>query len=434
MNVNVLHLISVSFRIAIVSVTNISMQAYLTGKILKRRHSYWGFIIMMVEKVLIYSILIRTICNFYFEGEKWLMVINDIAIWTHCLFAYAVYCWTFEGDILKIAVIASVGEIPISLLCETSLAFVNLLEGRANVWTFGEEFQLADLLIPVIEISLVVLICRILKTYLKKIAVRQIMHRRIWWFAFITYIVGASMTQYTSWKTMEETNYFAIGYYVFLVSASVFLVRRYHKRIQGKRDFLKVQQSLMEIHYRIIQEQIQKMEENKILIDRQMEEIQSLQWIEKTTIASYMEQLKNNYFRIQAGIYCDDWLIDAFLCSQESIFCRKGMRLECYLQGYDRGDIEEKDVVKILTILLDYAVKIGEPSEKIGEQEIILKAARVKNQLVMELYTKAERKGIFPKQKLQSYIRSYKGDLMIQQMEDDWHIVITLSAGNFSGE
>lgn len=432
MDTELLHLLRVSIRVTIITITNISMQVYVTNVILKRKHSFWGLGMMTAEKVIIQVILIHTILTYYYAGEKWLIAFNSIILWTHAVVAYAAFCWTFDADILKVAVITGAGEIPISFLGGMILACANLLEGKEDVWTMSAEFQLLDLLIPVLEISLTVLSCWVLRPYLKKLGEHKIVHRKIWWATFITYVAGASMTQYSSWKTLELVNYFEIGYYFLMVAVAIFLVRRHSQNTRREQEFLKVQQNLMEVHYFIVQDQIQKMEKNQKIIDRQMEEIQNLDTIESANIASYLEQLKSNYAEIRAGIYCSDWMVDALLCSQERAFSQKGMKLDCRMQGYNRGMIEEKDVVQVLTILLEYAAKASESDGETGENEVILQAARVKNQLVMELNVKEGRKVKFPELKMNPYIRMYSGNVMILHNEKNIRIVVMMKIDELS--
>lgn len=64
-----------------------------------------------------------------------------------------------------------------------------------------------------------------------------------------------------------------------------------------------------------IQYQRIHIEENRKLIDRQMQEImQKSERSEKQEqVAGYLADLENTYQNIHAGIYCKDWTLDAIL-------------------------------------------------------------------------------------------------------------------------
>lgn len=59
-------------------------------------------------------------------------------------------------------------------------------------------------------------------------------------------------------------------------------------------------------------------------------------------IAAYLAGLRRNFEEIQAGMYCSDWM-----------------------QDYQRGKIEEEDLVQIFLILLNYGMQANqEQAEK----------------------------------------------------------------------
>ncbi|MGN1166494.1 MAG: hypothetical protein ACI4S2_08755 [Lachnospiraceae bacterium] len=433
MNSEILYLINSSFRLVILSVTSMGVQFYVMNTILHRRHSLCALGMILIEKVILQIVVIHSVITYYYSGEEWLVILNSVVMWTHAILSYVAFCWTFDDDFLKIAAVSVLAEIPPGFFSIISIACVNILEGREDIWELTDVFRLPDLLFPVVVVFMTVLFCRILRPYLKKIREYKIIHRKIGWSIFVIYVIVASLSNYSSWKTLKKVNYIMILYYCLTIAVAVVFIRRYNRNVKREKEFLDTSQGLLETQYHIVQDQIREMENSQHIIDKQMEEITKLDKIEEKTIAEYLKQLKNNYEGIRAGIFCNDWMVDALLCSQERLFFQKGMCLDCHMQGYERGIIEEQDIVQILTLLLEYAAKIGEPDDKNdgskndgSKNEVFLQAARIRNQLVIEMSTMMYSSRKFPEKKIRPFIRKYEGDMMKLGDKEKFHIVLTL--------
>ena len=100
---------------------------------------------------------------------------------------------------------------------------------------------------------------------------------------------------------------------------------------------------------------------------------------------NYMENLKEKYEAIQAGIYCNDWLVDGVLYHMAE-FCREnGIAASFHFQKYDRGYISEEDISEIIYQLLAYGVResLRCREEKRDSRSLFLQAEAVRNQLIL---------------------------------------------------
>ena len=98
-----------------------------------------------------------------------------------------------------------------------------------------------------------------------------------------------------------------------------------------------------------------------------------------------MENLKEKYEAIQAGIYCNDWLVDGVLYHMAEFCIENGIAASFYFQKYDRGYISEEDISEIIYQLLAYGVResLRCREEKRDSRSLFLQAEAVRNQLIL---------------------------------------------------
>ena len=148
-----------------------------------------------------------------------------------------------------------------------------------------------------------------------------------------------------------------------------------------------------------VRRQIRSMEQEQEKIDAQMQKITAMAAIRREEkgnadaheerIRRYLDTLRDKFDKIQAGIYCQDYLLDSVLCHMAQKCQKKGIKESFLFQKYDRGTISENDLSEILFQILDYCVReCIAYREKNGNQGqspfVFLCAAAVKNQLLME--------------------------------------------------
>ena len=191
-------------------------------------------------------------------------------------------------------------------------------------------------------------------------------------------------------------------------------------------SFLNMQMHLMESHYASIQNQIWKMENCQRLIDDQMKEIEESKKLSQGKTAAYLEQLKQSYEEMRAGMYCDDWSVDALLYCQSEMARVQGITAEYSLSEYSRGNIPEEELVHILFRLFEYGIKANQKVEQEREKKISLRMGSVLNQLVIEFSTSVEEKNRPSGRQLWKCVREYHGNLVSEEQKNERKFIVSL--------
>lgn len=188
----------------------------------------------------------------------------------------------------------------------------------------------------------------------------------------------------------------------------------------------------MEMHYEVVQKQIYQMESSQKTIDAQMHEIGKIEEEMKgcaearRKISAYLAGLQQSYESLCAGMYCDDWMLDAVLYTQSELLKRQGINFDCSMQDYERGSIAEADLVKIFLALLDFAIGANQKQQK---DKVQLKAASVRNQLIIEFVSGCERGYRLSRRIFSPYIERYQGTVEIKREAHKLRFMLALQKG-----
>ena len=168
------------------------------------------------------------------------------------------------------------------------------------------------------------------------------------------------------------------------------------------------------------------MENCQRLIDDQMKEIEESKNLSRGKTAAYLEQLKQSYEETRAGMYCDDWSVDALLYCQSEMARAQGIAAEYSLSEYSRGNIPEEELVHILFRLFEYGIKANQKVEQEREKKISLRMGGVLNQLVIEFSTAVEEKNLPSGRQLRKCVREYHGNLMVEGQKNERKFIVLL--------
>ena len=159
-------------------------------------------------------------------------------------------------------------------------------------------------------------------------------------------------------------------------------------KIEREHRLLKKQQEFFSLHQRVINDQIQSMEKNQKLIDLQMKEIQKLEGraLSGERADAYLKQLKQEYYRIKARVYCSEWEINALLYYYSQKAEENEIVCSFYFGNYRRGSVKHEYLSEILMLLLEESIEKNLTVEK-GERRISLSAGTVRNQVLLSLET-----------------------------------------------
>ena len=179
---------------------------------------------------------------------------------------------------------------------------------------------------------------------------------------------------------MYKRQVLAIGTIFFIA----WIYRKYQDQIRQEHDFLNIKQNLMVLHMKAVRQQILDMENEQRMIDQQMENIRQIGNFEGTVqIEKYLKTLKNQYQKIQAGMYTDDVFVDSVLYYYADMLRRKKRELEISFAQYQKNSLDEMCAGKILMCLME-AVLVNSQQGKQG-YKVRLYGGTVKNQVIFRL-------------------------------------------------
>ena len=202
------------------------------------------------------------------------------------------------------------------------------------------------------------------------------------------------------------------------------------RRTKLDKNLYAEQQRFAETHLAMLQEQASWVSENREQLKEQIQMMEVAEWKHtgnQELLREYLEELKNRYEQFHAGVYCDDRMVDALLCFKEKVCRQQEIKTDFCLQKYDRGNIEEQDVVKLLLSLLDYAIYECMNSGKADgfEKEIHLELSYIKGQLLVNLSFCGKRK--FAKSGIKSVLKKYEGTVQQKSSKEGQKMQVMLN-------
>lgn len=429
MSEEVQYLISSSIRLAIFCVGNMICMEIGMVNLLNRRRSLLAFrIYWILGKVLIHNVLLFYIIRYYFGNEKWYGIMFSCFITVMAIIAYLIFCYTFEGGLLKIAIAGMGVECIEGFIGYFCLGIVNYLEKRSSLFCLVDTFQWMDLLIPVLHCGGIWLAVNYLKPVLARYKDLQLRHRKILWIFFVSYVGTATFTVFTDNQVAIEVFVYILLVSVLCAAVILLAVWRYHTGIRAEQDLLEIQLNAMKFHYTAVQEQIRQMENSRCVIETQMKEIVQLEQSPSADqkIAEYLKELKTEYKEIQAGVYCDNWMVDAVLCYYGEKLHKEGISFDCSMQGYLCGNREERDLIQLYLILLNWGLQANRNIQESDKKQVYLHTSTVKNQLIIIFFSNCTEKDRIPLKILRRHIKKYGGITEVQREKDGVRITLAL--------
>ena len=158
-----------------------AVAVFTISVILEKRRSFLGIGIFLEGKILVQIILLNSILPYFYGDAQWLLILNSLCSLTMAVLLYVMYCYTFQGEFLKIAVAAWIGELTTAFFGYFSLAVINQAAGRENIWTAEDNFLPMDLLFPVVDLALLAVFFHFAGPALRKLRNYQFRHRKVLW-------------------------------------------------------------------------------------------------------------------------------------------------------------------------------------------------------------------------------------------------------------
>lgn len=208
--------------------------------------------------------------------------------------------------------------------------------------------------------------------------------------------------------------------------ALVFMYVNYYKGIQLERAYLNTQLGLLETHYQAIQSQVLQMESCQKMIAQQMEELTSAKAEGRLGehTKNYLENLKQEYSKLRAGMYCDDWRIDAVLYCQIESARSQGIEVDCQIRGYDRNIVEQQTLAQVLFLLLHNGICILQ--EETVDKSMQIRTDSIKGKFVISFWISSAQGDELVGKQMKKLVKA-TGGMLDQQIEGNkTNAVITL--------
>lgn len=362
-------------------------------------------------------------------GTDWSVFFNGVLGLCGTIGGIYMMKYTYYGDFPKIMISNMIAEQAVEILLVPSFISVNYLEHRSQILAIQAEFQMADLLIPLIEGLFFIGIARILFPVLRKFRHYEIKHKKAVSIFSVAYIAFAQLPGLTNFH--EGTLYIFSQYIMLLLFTSTALilcmrmVDHYQKKVQEQRRFLLLQQEYMETYHETLQKEMEQTQKNRRVIQERVQSaIRKRKEGKKlgnspSQSTSYIKELKEEYSRITAGTFCTDWIIDSILSHETEAANAQGIQMDISMLGYARGMIPEEELARLLFVLLDFGVR--EKAEKIS-----LHVGTVRNHMVINYSAADVDRENFPEQMIREQIRTWNGTLVVKEEEDGMRAVVTL--------
>ncbi len=415
-----LELLSICIRNVLMTGTNIAALFYLVLHILKMRRRPWALVAYYSVYFILRNLLCAHVFPLYFADAGWLA---SMQFWVPLIgntLSWFVWYYVVDAEFIRMGIMCVLCELFAMLINFGCLGVLNLLEQRP-VWDVGQ-LMWPDFIFPFLQIGITVLFWKLAKKWLLKIRNCKLPARGVLWVAFLGYngiaIYSHILLNVNNWT---ELALISTGLYIVVFVMLIRFAITQSRRTRGEKAYLDAQKRVLETHYDVVQSQIQHVEEQQKLIDEQMATIVGMDTVvDSETMQAYLSQLRENYAGIRAGIYCNDWAIDAVLYFQSKIYGELGIGFDCFLQQYDRGQIAEQDMLQLLMLLLEY----GRSGKGIS-----LHMAMVKNQLVIRFEAEEVQSRRLPRKELQAIASKYQGKLHMQERESVLEVVLMLDRG-----
>lgn len=374
-----------------------------------------GILIMVIclKAVIINGVFCGYLLPIY-GTESWcrlcLIMISSIFM----ILIYAAYYRTFQGSLLKIGFIGVVSEMHVVVLFFCSLVVINYIEGRENLFVYTADFQLPDLFIIVMVYGVIKIELSVTKRWQAMLRRSEIKHRKLLWGIMGIYLINAVVSNFI-FQGISISTTFLIPILIFsiLLFGFIYQFRGYGAQVRAKRTFLQMQQMLMQNHYQMLTKQIAQMERNQEIVKQQMDRItkMDIKEMEEGKIKEYLLAIQRQYEEIQAGIFCDDCVVDAVLCHMKGIGSKYGIDCEYSFHKYQKGWIVSGELSELLFEMMDFVIK-----QKIKEMQgqkgtLRLTAGNVKNQILIELSCDWTYSKKMMKAKLLPYVSRYDGSM-----------------------
>lgn len=389
----------------------------------------WKMVIILSEIRMMFSILVLEILAYYFSDTRWYEGIHLFYSFVFPISGIVIVYYFFNQKSLTKVLLALISsEMVAAIVTIGAWTIVNSLQDKQEGYPMapGQMLQKEDLMVMLVMIPLSLFCMSVLQPFFKKFRKHEFKHPTIWNFViFLYYTVGIAdnMFVYAKGAVYAVTGLLLVALGFCIVFAIFF--RR--KAITEKTVYAQ-QQKFAETHLSMLQEQFFSVSENREQLKKQICMVEALNDVDESNqkiLQDYLKELKDRYEHFIAGVYCDDQMVDALLCHKKQICEQYGITADFYLQEYNRGVIEKQDMIKLLLVMLDFAIQNCMTKSETEERKISLHMSKIKGQLMVELITSGKQK--FSTGGTKTFLKKYNGTARQEKTKDGIKVQIMAS-------
>lgn len=427
-------------RVFYAGIVTMTIATLTTDKLLERRRSLAPILLYFYGKLLFQQVVIGEFGRHFFGDTAWWKMGYAILMYILAIVTYLMYCYTFRGDFLKIAMGAWIGELTAMFLGQLAFVFTNFLEGRADLLPLYARPHPLDIFIYIIGFGSWFFFCCSLRSVMAKFRSHTIRHCKFFWTLFISYIFLATAGSYLYGTDDMFMNCLMGILYVGCAMIPAFVMCTVYKdTLEVQNNYLKLQENLVESHYTAMQGQVRNLEEKRRELDRNMAEMETYirkggesgreeDETKRARIKVYIRELRRVYEEAGPGLYCRDWKIDSLIFSKEKRAKKLGIRFTCSLKGYETGAVEEEDLAALLLLALDWGIEKNQ-CKNVPEKErkLDLNMTTIKGQVILRMVIPDGRGKRLPAGKMRRIVKKYNGSIRNEKKGEQREVAVSLS-------
>lgn len=422
MNEVILNVISCCFREILYSHAAMAFGWYLVYRACGLHRFKPGAFMAVLELRMLINLLVLEVLAVFCGQESWYPLLHELDSLFHALVSVYLARY-FRGHRGK-TLLAIIWTEPFAVGCifgAYTLAYWN----TGIVYTMtGQPFSPRDGLVMLFYIPLCILCTLALSPVLRFYRNHSFKHPRL---LLILALLGLFERVYINilaalpYGTYHLTADLLLGNLVVLL-----LVGVWRKQARLRKQLYAQQMRLAEAHIALLREQAAGVMDSRAQLEEQISLMESLPQKEQTTrIHLYLEELKTQYNTFLEKVRCKDPLVDALLYHREMLCREQDISTEFSLQQYGRGSLEEQEIIVLLLLLFDGAVRSCQKTEL--PRHIALSMALLKGQFFLEMRYSGKHK--LAKEGIRPILKRHDGVLIQQRTETGWQAEILLDAG-----
>ena len=303
--------------------------------------------------------------NIFFEVIL-LTIIDNMATWVQWLnlgyhvLIYIIFCFLCKLFLQipweKFSVIFIVADIRTMLCSFIPVTIISYLFHYNIIENITKKPTIYNWITIPFSILFIFLTQQIGKKFFDRIKYKALKYPKFWKGVLFFYVLGAI---HSSCSVELFYPFIFIVAFIAIIMIIYFAYRKKKmKLLELSNGFLHLQQNMILQYYESLKEQIELTKKMRHDINNHMQIMESIrQEYEGKALASYANDLREQYERLEPVYYCDNVVINALLSNKSKKCKKESISFEANMREFDMGNLTEYDLAGILFNLLDNAIE-----------------------------------------------------------------------------